>query len=90
MQTNIQILKTKHRFLNELYLSFFGACRRICKSLPGIIKYILNELVKFEAGAVLGIAALLKPAALKPKPRAEQPCNKTVLLWTKIIFERLS
>lgn len=59
-------------------------------SLPGIIKYIVNGLAKGGAGAVQGIAALLKPVPLKPKPRAEQPCNKTVLLRTKIILEHLS
>lgn len=75
MQTNIQMLKTKHLFLNKLYLSSSGACRRICKSLPGVIKYIVNGLVKGVAGAVLGIAVLLKPV---PKPSAEQPRNKTV------------
>lgn len=43
--------------------------------MPGVIKYIVNGLVKGVAGAVLGIAVLLKPV---PKPSAEQPCNKTV------------
>lgn len=72
------MLETKHQFLNELYLSSSVACRRICKSLPGIITHTVNELLRGGAGAVLGIAALLKPVALKPKPRAEPSCNKTV------------
>lgn len=46
-------------------ISSSAACRRICDSLPGVIKYTVYEVVKSGAGSALGIAALLKPTALK-------------------------
>lgn len=87
MQTNIEMLKTKHQLLKELYSSSSGAW--ICKSFPGIIKYIVNELVKGGAGAMPGIAELLKPVPLSQE-QSSLVTKQPVLLWTKIAFEHLS